>query len=79
MRSASGIAQHRSAADHASDPTWSAADDGQEWLPVETLLTFSGHTNVNTLKRYLNFWRILSVEEAGAQAAARFLAQTPGH
>ena len=48
-------------------------------VPVETLLTFSGHTNVNTLKRYLNFGRILSVEEAGAQAAARFLAPTSGH
>jgi hypothetical protein len=46
-------------------------------VPVETLLTFSGHTNVNTLKRYLNFGRILSVEEAGARVAASFLAPPP--
>jgi len=30
-----------------------------------------------TLKRYLNFGRILSVEEAGARVAASFLAPPP--
>lgn len=43
-------------------------------VPIETLLTFSGHTNVNMLKRYLDWGRLLGVEETNAQAAARFLA-----
>lgn len=40
-------------------------------VPPDTLMTFSGHTNIETLKRYLNYGRNLGTEAvAGVQAAA---------
>jgi hypothetical protein len=43
-------------------------------VPTKTLMTFSGHTNEETLKRYLNYGKDLGTERVGGQAAARFLA-----
>jgi hypothetical protein len=42
-------------------------------VPVETLMTFSGHTNEKTLKRYLDWGRLLEVANRSGQLAAQHL------
>jgi integrase len=43
-------------------------------VPTETLMTFSGHTNVETLKRYLDYGRHLGSAQTAGQQAATLLA-----
>ena len=45
--------------------------------PADVLMTYSGHTNVGTLKRYLDWGRLFGAEAAAGQAAARLLAGPP--
>ena len=44
-------------------------------VPPETLMTFSGHTNVETLKRYLDYGRLLGTQIQSGQAAAKMALQ----
>ena len=43
-------------------------------VSAETLMTFSGHTNDKTLKRYLDWGRLFGAAETAGRAAARHLA-----
>ena len=49
----------------------------QKGIPPETLMTYSGHTNINTLKRYLDWGRHLGQEITNAKEASTLLAPSP--
>jgi integrase len=48
-------------------------------VPTETLMMFSGHTNVETLKRYLDYGRHLGTAKVAGQQAATLLAHSSQH